>query len=176
MIKLTRSSTVWRAAVSAVLFALALAPAGLMAGTTQAWLLLTSNWHESIVSTDPAEKDKLVEGDWRLNGTGNLQTEPGKGLAALHRLTRSGSDGTDRVLETDPARLAADIKAGYHDEGALGFVSTTDQTGLLPVEHFSKDKRHLWLINAADATTAKAQGWKSEGVAFWIWPVASWKK
>lgn len=115
----------------------------------------------------------LVKGDWKLNGTGNLQTAAEKGAVPLHRLARSGTDATDRLLEANATKVAAHVKQGFNDEGVLGFVSAEAAPGLLPVYHFTQGSRHFWLMNKQDQAAAEAKGWKASGVSFWLWPVTS---
>lgn len=141
------------------------------AETVQAWLLLSADWRESLLSTDLGEKDSLLKTGWKLNGTGNLQAQAEKGAAPLHRLARPGSDATDRYLEYDAAEVEKHVKAGFADEGQLGFVAIKEKTGLVPVHHFQKGEGHLWLIDLTDQSAAEKQGWKNEGVSFWLWPV-----
>jgi hypothetical protein len=128
---------------------------------------------DSVISTDPKERDTLVKGGWKLNGTGNLQTAAEKGAVPLHRLARSGKNATDRLLEADPVKVASHVKQGFMDEGVLGYVSAEAAPGLLPVYHFSQAGRHFWLIDKQDQETAEAKGWKPAGVSFWLWPVSA---
>jgi hypothetical protein len=160
-------------ALALILLTLFALPCAALAGTVQAWLLISSDWKESIVSTDPKERDMLEKGGWKTNGTGILQTSLQKGAAELHRLARPGKDATDRILEADPAKIAAYVKQGFTDEGGLGMVSAEAKPGLLPVYHFTNGERHFWLINKKDQPAAEAKGWKSDGVSFWVWPVST---
>lgn len=147
-------------------------PGAAVAATVQAWLLISGDLKDSVISTDPKEKGTLEKGGWKVSGTGNLQTTPEKGAVALHRLARAGTDATDRLLEADAAKVAAHVKSGFTDEGVLGYVSSTAQPGLIPVHHFTKDGKHFWLIDKADQPAAEAKGWKPAGVSFWLWPVS----
>lgn len=144
-----------------------------VAATVQAWLLISGDLKDSVISTDPKEKKLLQNGGWKVSGTGNLQTAPEKGAVALHRLARAGTDATDRLLEADAGKLAAHVKSGFTDEGALGYVSSAAKPGLIPVYHFTKDGKHFWLIDKADQPAAEAKGWKPAGVSFWLWPVSA---
>jgi hypothetical protein len=148
-------------------------PCAAFAGTVQAWLLISGDFKDSVISTDQKERDMLEDGGWKINGTALLQTTPQKGTSDLHRLARAGKDATDRILEADPAKIAAYVKQGFTDEGGLGLVSLESKPGLVPVYHFTKDKRHFWLINKSDQPAAEAKGWKSAGVSFWVWPVTA---
>jgi hypothetical protein len=160
-------------ACKCLLIAAVVLPSIAVADTVKAWLLLSDNLRESIISTDPGERDTLQKGNWKLNGVAELQAEKAEGLSALHRMAKAGEDSTDRVLAADESKVAENVKAGYHDEGVVGFVSTTEKTGLVPAYHFTKGERHLWLFDAKDRSTIEGEGWKSAGVSFWVWPVAS---
>ena len=143
------------------------------AATVQAWLLISGDLKDSVSATDPKEKGALETGGWKVNGTGDLQTTPERGAVALHRLARAGTDATDRLLEADAEKVAVHVKAGFTDEGVLGYVSSTAKPGLIPVHHFTKDGKHFWLIDKADQPAAEAKGWKPAGVSFWLWPVSA---
>ena len=155
------------------LFAMVAFAGAASAATVQAWLLISGDLKDSVISTDPKEKDALENGGWKVNGTGNLQTTPERGAVALHRLARAGTDATDRLLEADAEKVAVHVKAGFTDEGVLGYVSSTAKPGLIPVHHFTKDGKHFWLIDKADQPAAEAKGWKPAGVSFWLWPVSA---
>ena len=142
------------------------------AATVQAWLLLSGDWRDSVISTDSKEKDTLASGGWKISGTGLLQTHAQAGAAALHRLARAGTNATDRMLETDPAKVAALVKDGFTDEGVLGYVSSQVKPGLVPVFHFTKESKHFWTIDPADKAAAEEHGWKADGTAFWLWPAS----
>lgn len=148
-------------------------PGATFAATVQAWLLRSYDWKDSVVSTDPKEKQALEKGGWTVSGTGNLQTAPQKGATPLHRLARAGKEATDRMLESNPAKIAGHVKNGFGDEGVLGYVSSEEKPGLLPVHHFTKDDLHFWLMDLSEQAAAEKQGWKKVGVSFWVWPVTT---
>ena len=143
-----------------------------VAATVQAWLLVSGDLKDSVMSTDAKEKESLQNGGWKVSGSGNLQTVPEKGAVARHRLARAGTGATDRLLEADTTKVAAHVKSGFTDEGVLGYVSSAAEPGLIPVYHFTKDGKHFWLIDKADQPAAEAKGWKPAGVSFWLWPVS----
>ena len=132
-----------------------------VAATVQAWLLVSGDLKDSVMSTDAKEKESLQNGGWKVSGSGNLQTVPEKGAVALHRLARAGT-----------TKVAAHVQSGFTDEGVLGYVSSAAEPGLIPVYHFTKDGKHFWLIDKADQPAAEAKGWKPAGVSFWLWPVS----
>ena len=56
----------------------------------------------------------------------------------------------------------------------MGQVSLSQLTPkMIPVYHFVKEWRNLWLIDKADQTWAEKNGWKLKETAFWIWPKPS---
>jgi hypothetical protein len=155
-----------------LLVLLAALPAMLAAADVQAWLIRNPDSPESIMSTDPTEKDRLIKASWSLSGTGVLHTEAADDSAPLHRMVRTTPKAVSRMLAANPAEVAAALKAGYETEGKLGFVALTSAPELVPVYRYSKEKRLLWLISPSDQVWAKKDGWKQERVAFWLWPVA----
>jgi len=118
----------------------------------------------------------LEQGGWKLSGTGNLQSASQKNAVPLRRLARSGTDATDRMLETDAAKVPAHVKAGFNDEGVLGYVSSEGKAGFVAVHHFTRDDKHFWAIAPADQAKAKEMGWKPSGISFWLWPVSAQSK
>jgi hypothetical protein len=167
-----KSSLVSLPRVFGLLVLLCLGSGTALGQTAQAWLLLSYNMSESVLSTDPKEKGVLERAGWKVNGTALLQLKAEPDTAPVHRLARSGPKGTDRRLEADATRLAAQKKSGYNDEGAMGHVSLKAKPGLIPVQHFTRGDYHLWLFDAADQAAAEKLGWKLDGVDFWVWPVA----
>jgi hypothetical protein len=88
-------------------------------------------------------------------------------------MARASPSGTDRVLSTDTVEVADRVKDGFADEGILGFVVLTQsRPELIPVFHFRKEKKNLWLVGKADQPWAEKNGWKLEGVGFWVFPVS----
>ncbi|HCE08295.1 MAG TPA: hypothetical protein DEQ40_06775 [Oxalobacteraceae bacterium] len=147
-----------------------LLPGALLADARPAWLLVNLPSQESIVTTDTAERDKLTEVGWKVDGSGSLLTGGQQGAGALHRLWRATPQGADRVLETDIAQIPIWVKAGYVDEGSVGFVAAADGPGRVPVYQYRKGEKRIWLINDKTQAAAKNAGWKLQGVHFWLWP------
>lgn len=143
-------------------------PAG---STQQTWLLTNTFAQESLMAVDFAEKDSLVKQGWQINGTGNFLQAPRKETAPVTRLTKGGPNGVDRVFATNAADVAKFVKAGYNNEGVLGYASTKEKEGMLPVYHFTREDRNLWLIKAEDRAWAEKNGWKYVDVGFWLWPI-----
>jgi len=139
--------------------------------TVQTWLLLNPTSQETFFVTDPAEQARLTQAGWKVNGTGGLLSAALPQTTSMQRLVKGTAEGVDRIFAISPEQSAAAIKAGYTLEGALGFVAPTRiLPNLLPVYHFTKGARNLWLMNKADLAWAAKNGWKSTGPAFWIWP------
>src|SRR5688500_14489566 len=98
--------------VAYTLLALVASSGASFAATAQAWLLISEDWKDSVISTDAGERDALVKGGWKLNGTGLLQGAPQKGVVPLNRLARPGVDATDRMLEPNASKVAGHVKEG----------------------------------------------------------------
>jgi hypothetical protein len=137
---------------------------------TQAWVFESSNLLETIVSTNPSERDQLVKDGWKIDGTGMMRTDWATGAGPLHRLSQSTAKGVDRVLETDAKQLPILTKSGYDDEGLVGFVADSDGQGRIPVVQFSKGTRRLWVVSEEVQTKLKQDGWTRQGIHFWLWP------
>jgi hypothetical protein len=141
--------------------------------TRQVWLLVSADSLDSVLSTDTGERDALIKGNWKLSGTGTLEVEAQPGTVPIRRLFRPGTSATDRILETDPAQVAAHVKAGFNDEGILGYAATQQKPGSVPIHHFTKDGKHFYAIDAGHQSKAEQVGWSPAGVAFWLGPVKS---
>jgi hypothetical protein len=156
-----------------VTLALLALPGISLAATIQAWLLISPDFKDSIMSTDTQEKDSLAKAGWKLNAAVLLQSSPDDGLVALHRLVRSGPVATDRYLEAGEAKVAAHKKDGFADEGIIGFVSAEEKPGLVPMLRFTNDGRNIWVVDEKHRAEAVKNGWKAAGVSFWLWPEAA---
>lgn len=162
-------ASIFRLSRLVLLFAVFI-PGMLRAGAVPAWLVVNLSSQESLVTTDENERNKLTASGWKVDGSGSLHTSGEQGAGALHRLWRATPQGADRLLETDIAQLPLLVKAGYADEGSVGFVAATDETGRIPVYQYRKDEKRIWLINEGTQAAAKEAGWKLQGVHFWLWP------
>lgn len=159
----------WPRALTAAVFAV-LAARTIALADTQAWLLLSHDLRETLVSTDPKEKAHVMEGGWKLNGAARLADEKQPGALPLHRMSRASKDGNDRYLEFDGKKVAALVKDGFIDEGVMGYVSPKEQPGLIPVYRFKNGDNNLWLVDLKDQPAVEKSGWKLDGPAFWAWP------
>ncbi len=152
------------------LLLLAALPALASASDVQAWVVLNPvSPAETIFSTDVAEKNNLIRGNWKVSGSGVIQTESGADTGLLHRMILPlPTGGVLRMLAVTPEEVKARLKAGYVTEGAVGYVSLKSAPGLVPVIRFSKADRFLWLISAADQAWATKNGWTREKAVFWL--------
>jgi len=140
---------------------------------TQAWIIESSDFQATIVSTNPTEKDSLVKEGWKIDGAGMIRTDWATGAGALHRLSRKTDKGVERTLETDARQLPVLEKAGYTDEGVVGFVADSDGPERIPVIQFSKGTQRLWVISKESQAKIQQEGWSRQGIHFWLWPVTA---
>ena len=61
---------------------------------------------------------------------------------------------------------------GYRFASIMGFAFPTQIEGTIPVYSYSNGKTHLYLSDRAESERLSAEGWKSEGVAFCLFPPA----
>jgi hypothetical protein len=150
---------------------LAALPAIASAADVAAWVVLNPNGPspETIFSTDVAEKNNLVRGNWRVSGSGIIQTEAGADTGLLYRMIRPlPGGGVIRMLAVTPEEMKARLKAGFITEGALGYVPLKAVPGSSPVVRYTKGDRYLWLISKADQEWATKNGWTKEKTVFWL--------
>lgn len=138
--------------------------------TAPAWLLVSSNYDDSVMTLSANEKAELVKASWKVEAEGAVQTESVPESALLHRLKKASGASTERMLESDINAVQGWIKSGYLEEGLLGHVAATPGTDRLPVVQFTRDGKRLWLVQDASQKAAQAKGWKKAGVQFWLWP------
>ena len=150
---------------------LVLLPVIASAAASQAWLLVSGDWRDTLMTTDYKERDMLTGLGWKISGTGMLQSSGKPGAIPLHRMFKAGANPADRLLETSPSKVAAQVKAGFVDEGVLGYVASEAEPGLVPVYHYRKQNKHFWLIDPKEKAAAERNGWKADGISFWLWPV-----
>ncbi len=159
-----------------LLFIALLATCGLFgrvsADTVQSWLLLDKENKESLFVTDPVEKTNLEKDGWKASGTGLLALTGGEDRGPLHRMAKAGDDRTIRMFEVDAAKMAAHRKAGFADEGMLGYAFTKAVPEGVEVHRLTQKEHSLWVIASDQVKDLTKQGWKREGVAFWLKPLA----
>lgn len=140
------------------------------AAPTPAWLLLSPNADDCVMTLGKKEKDSLLKAGWTVEVAGEVKAEQVPQSALLHRMIRSNSDGLERMLESDPVKWEKLKKAGYVEEGQLGFVSAVKVKNGTPVIQFTLDEKRLWIARAASAKILEDKGWKRQGTQFWLWP------
>jgi len=141
------------------------------AQTVQTWLMLSESSQETCFATDPAEHARFAASGWRTNAIGALLVQPQANTVGLQRWVKGFDKGNDRIFAVSDAQAAAAKKAGYTLEGVMGQVATTQLSPkMVPVYHFVRGWRNLWLIDTADQVWAENNDWKLKGTAFWIWP------
>lgn len=138
--------------------------------TVQTWLMLKDSSQETFFVTDGVEKARLLKTGWKIDGTGFLLAKPADGTVGMVRFAKGSEMGSDRIFAITPEQGEAAVKAGYAKEGLMGQVSATQITPeMIPVYHFIKGSRNLWLLQKSDQAWAEKSGWKDEGIAFWLW-------
>lgn len=139
--------------------------------TIPTWLMLSEASQETCFATDPAEEARLSNSGWRINSTALLLAHPQSNTVGMQRWVKGFDKGNDRIFAINPEQAAIAKKAGYILEGVMGQVATTQLTPkMIPVYHFVREWRSLWLIDKADQTWAEKNGWKLKETAFWVWP------
>lgn len=141
--------------------------------TAPAWLLVSPNYDDSVMTLSANEKSELVKASWKVEAEGAVQTESVPESALLHRLKKASGNNTERMLESDINAVQGWIKSGYVEEGLLGHVAATPGSDRLPVVQYTRNGKRLWLVHDASQKAAQAKGWKKSGVQFWLWPSSS---
>lgn len=133
--------------------------------------MLSESSQETCFATDPAEYTRLAASGWKINAIGTLLGQPKPRTVGLQRWVKGFDKGNDRIFAVTAEQAAAAKKAGYTLEGVMGQVATTQLSPkMVPVYHFVRDWRNLWLIDKADQVWAENNNWKLKETAFWIWP------
>ena len=138
--------------------------------TVETWLMLKDSSQETFFVTDGVEQSRLLKTGWKIEGTGFLLAKPVDGSVGMIRFAKGSEMGSDRIFATTEEQARAAVKAGYAKEGLMGQASATQVTpDMIPVYHFTKDSRNLWLLQKPDQVWAEKSGWKDDGIAFWLW-------
>lgn len=134
--------------------------------------MLNVGAQESVFVTDSKEQAHLAKEGWKTNGEAVLLSVSQPDTGAMQRLFKaSPGKGVDRIFAITAEEAAGAMKAGYVNEGILGYAATTQSApAMVPVYRFTKDSKNLWLVDTADKAWAEKAGWKLKGVAFWLWP------
>ena len=139
--------------------------------TVKTWLMLNEVSQETCFVADPAEQTRLASSGWRVNAVGALIIKPQATTVGVQRWVKGFDKGNDRIFAINAEQAANAKKSGYSLEGVMGQVALTQLTPtMIPVYHFVREWRSLWLIDKADQTWAEKNGWKLKETAFWIWP------
>lgn len=146
-------------------------PLAVNAGDMRAWLLLRQNSDasETILSTDSVEMKSLTSNGWQISGTGILTTDGGAKKILVHRML-STTPVVSRRLVLAPEEIAANLKAGYITEGAMGYAFAVEVPKSIAVRRYRKADREIWLAAPDQQSWAEGSGWKSDGAAFWMLP------
>lgn len=146
-------------------------PLAVNASDVRAWVLLRQNSDasETILSTDSKEMRSLTKFGWQISATGNLTTNGGAKKVLVTRML-STSPVVSRRLVLAPEEVAANLKAGYVTEGAMGFASAVQLPGTIEVRRYRKADREIWVSTPEMQKWAEGSGWKSDGAAFWLFP------
>ncbi|MBA4138610.1 MAG: hypothetical protein C0518_14995 [Opitutus sp.] len=135
------------------------------------WVLIDPASGDSVFSTDAEEKKRLVAGHWKVNAEVRIWSEGAADRSELHRLVRVANDRSSRLVSARADEIATAKRAGFVDEGALGFVALKElNDSLVPVRRFKNGDRFLWLIDEADRAWAENSGWQLVGEDFWVMP------
>ena len=161
------SSRWWQFVLALVAF-----PLAVNAADVRAWVLLRQNSDasETILSTDSVEMKFLTKSGWQISATGNLTSNGGANKLMVHRMVITAPE-VSRRLALLPDEVAANLKAGYVTEGAMGYASVAEVPGAIAVRRFRKSEREIWLAASELQTWAESSGWKSDGAVFWLLPV-----
>jgi hypothetical protein len=142
------------------------------AAPTPAWLLLSPNADDCVMTLGENEKNELVKAGWTIEVAGEVKAEQVPQSALLHRMIRSHPEGLERMLESDPVKWEGWKKAGFVEEGQLGFVSAVKVKDGTPIIQFTQDEKRLWIARPESAKLLEGKGWKRQGPQFWIWPLS----
>lgn len=140
------------------------------------WLLVQKDLKATIVCSSAPERDALVAAGWKVEVEAGLRTDGGAGTGPLHRLARATKTGTERLLETDVTKLPELEKAGFADEGVVGYVADSEGAGRAAVIQYAKGERKLWLVTAETQAEAEKAGWKKQGLHFWLFAAPATEK
>jgi hypothetical protein len=97
----------------------------------------------------------------------------GPSFSPFHRLL----DGLGRHLYTaDPVEVTnACNLSGFHDEGVIGYISTSQVTNTVPMYRLRDSGNQGWFytLNPVERDAAAAGSWVSEGIAGYVIPLAN---
>ena len=111
----------------------------------------------------------LTKSGWQISAVGNLTTNGGPKKVMVHRMVAT-SPVVSRRLVLAPEEVAANLKAGYVTEGAMGYASAVELPGAIAVRRYRKADREIWVSTPELQSWAEGTGWKSDGATFWLFP------
>jgi hypothetical protein len=146
-------------------------PLAVNAADVPAWVLFRQNSDasETILSTDSVEMKFLTKSGWQISAAGNLTSTSGANKLMVHRMVLMAPE-VSRRLGLSPDEVAANRKAGYVTEGAMGYASMVESPGAIAVRRYRKAEREIWLGATELKSWAESSGWKSDGAVFWLLP------
>lgn len=141
-------------------------------GETVAMRLYNPNTGEHLFSENGNEVQILSANGWSFEQF----AWKGEGDAQVYRLYNPWGRGGDHHYTTDKAEVEKCIKNGWSlDEGATLTVSSTQKAGYLPVYRlynpYEQDHYHHFTTDRNEANARIADGWRDEGVAWYVAPV-----
>jgi len=149
-------------------------PLAAPAQVTQSWLMLHKEMQDTMIVIDPAERAKLEQAGWTLNGTLVFVPDNEPGGAALHRMAQYNRVNGGRIFTARTGEIKAAINLGYTDEGKLGLVGLKQlKPGMLPVQRYRKGERYIWLVDKSVQPWAEENGWRPDVISFWVLPAVT---
>lgn len=141
-------------------------------GETVAMRLYNPYTGEHLFSENGNEVQNLSANGWNFEQF----AWKGEGDAQVYRLYNPWGRGGDHHYTTDKAEVERCIKNGWSlDEGATLTVSSTQKAGYLPVYRlynpYEQDHYHHFTTDRNEANARIADGWRDEGIAWYVAPV-----
>jgi len=119
-----------------------------------------------LYTTDESERN--AHGFHAEGPAGYILTSQRPGVVALHRMT--GRNG-DTLLTVDLNEQARMRRAGYRENGIVGYLASTEFRGTEPLYRLvnSDGSVHLFTTSRSEIGRFQEQGWKEEGITGYIW-------
>lgn len=141
-------------------------------GETVAMRLYNPYTGEHLFSENGNEVQNLSANGWNFEQF----AWKGEGDAHVYRLYSPWGRGGDHHYTIDKAEVEKCIQSGWSlDEGATLTVSSTQKEGYLPVYRlynpYEQDHYHHFTTDRNEANARIADGWRDEGIAWYVAPV-----
>lgn len=141
-------------------------------GETVAMRLYNPYTGEHLFSENGHEVQNLSANGWNFEQF----AWKGEGDAHVYRLYSPWGRGGDHHYTIDKTEVEKCIQSGWSlDEGATLTVSSTQKEGYLPVYRlynpYEQDHYHHFTTDRNEANARIADGWRDEGVAWYVAPV-----